>query len=392
MGEEEITYNIFNMNQSWSDGGIQLLGTTLPEENFAQVRSTYAQDGFFPLEARLHLSEWIEEKFTPLVTSGGVDMIDDPNHQQMATNLATQLLQQFDAKIHSTPNDPDKFLGKSTLQKISENLKVPVDALGAFVAGTDNEVANKIRQQLALLKQKIGETGGELDRCKSEQEQFSVEYYACREHSSRYTNLRQQHGDQNTQVKALKAQKEAMEASIRNKYSSMQHHQSQLIYEFVNIFKSVKDVQVEVLDKQLIRWKRDQQLAGNGYQMNPGFLDTLQEWCEGLADIILQLRQQVCQLGNLRTKLITDPQNNDINLQELLDSVRVLLSNLVTGTFFIEKQPPQVMKTNTRFTATVRLLVGGVLNVHMAAPAVSVSIVSESQANQLLTSAAGIPS
>ena len=56
-----------------------------------------------------------------------------------------------------------------------------------------------------------------------------------------------------------------------------------------------------------------------------------------------------------------------------------LLSNLVTGTFIIEKQPPQVMKTNTRFTATVRLLVGGVLNVHMAAPAVSVSIVSEAQ-------------
>ena len=61
-----------------------------------------------------------------------------------------------------------------------------------------------------------------------------------------------------------------------------------------------------------------------------------------------------------------------------------LLSNLVTGTFVIEKQPPQVMKTNTRFTATVRLLVGGVLNVHMEPPAVSVSIVSEAQANQLL--------
>jgi len=406
------------MNPSWSDGGIQLLGKKLPEENFAQVRAIYAQDRFFPLEVRLHLSGWIEEKFTPLVTSGGVDMMDDPNNQQMATNLATQLLQQLDAKIHSTPNDPDKFLMKSKLQEISENLKqtygndllalysvvlkkleeemrivaqVPVDALGASAAGAENEVANKIRQQLASLKQKIGETGGELDRCKTEQEQFSVEYYACRENSGRLTSLQQQHGDQNPQVKALKAQKEAMEASIRTKYSSMQNHQSQLINAFVYIYTSVKEVQVEVLDKQLIRWKRDQQLAGNGYQMNPGFLDTLQEWCEGLADIIWQLRQQVRQLENLRTKLITDPQNNDINLQELLASVTELLSNLVTGTFVIEKQPPQVMKTNTRFTATVRLLVGGVLNVHMAAPAVSVSIVSESQANQLLTSAAGIP-
>ena len=61
-------------------------------------------------------------------------------------------------------------------------------------------------------------------------------------------------------------------------YSSMQNHQSQLINAFVYIYNAVKDVQVEVLDKQLIRWKRDQQLAGNGYQMSPAFLDTLQEW------------------------------------------------------------------------------------------------------------------
>merc|ERR1719210_1053565 len=268
--------------------------------------------------------------------------------------------------------------------------QVPGDALGASTAGTHNEEANKIRQQLAIMKQKIGETGGELDRCKNELEQFSVEYYDWRVNSSRLTNLQQQYGDQNQEVKALKAQKEAMETSIRNKYSSMQNHQLQLINAFAYIYSNVKEVQAEVLEKHLEqRWRRDQQLAGNGYQMNPGFLDTLQEWCEGLADIIWQLRQQVGQLQKLRTKLIPDPQNQDFNLQELHESVTELLSNLVTGTFVIEKQPPQVMKTNTRFTATVRLLVGGVLNVHMCAPAVSVSIVSESQANQLLTSAAG---
>ena len=51
-------------------------------------------------------------------------MMDDPNHQQMATNLATQLLQQLDAKIHSTPNDPDKYVMKVQLKEISEKLKV----------------------------------------------------------------------------------------------------------------------------------------------------------------------------------------------------------------------------------------------------------------------------
>ena len=43
------------------------------------------------------------------------------------------------------------------------------------------------------------------------------------------------------------------------------------------------------------------------------------------------------------------------------------------STFIIEKQPPQVMKTNTRFTATVRLLVGAKLSVHMSPPQVKVS-------------------
>jgi signal transducer and activator of transcription 5B len=66
--------------------------------------------------------------------------------------------------------------------------------------------------------------------------------------------------------------------------------------------------------------------------------------------------------------------------------ITTLLYNLVKSTFIIEKQPPQVMKTNTRFTSTVRLLVGGTLNIHMAAPAVTVSIVNENQAYQLLAS------
>ena len=60
------------------------------------------------------------------------------------------------------------------------------------------------------------------------------------------------------------------------------------------------------------------------------------------------------------------------------------LSDLLRSSFVIEKQPPQVLKTNTRFSATVRLLVGTKLNVHMNPPIVTVSIISEAQANSLL--------
>ncbi|KAF3846000.1 hypothetical protein F7725_003078 [Dissostichus mawsoni] len=62
----------------------------------------------------------------------------------------------------------------------------------------------------------------------------------------------------------------------------------------------------------------------------------------------------------------------------------VCLPLCLHSTFIIEKQPPQVLKTQTKFAATVRLLVGGKLNVHMNPPQVKATIVSEQQAKALL--------
>lgn len=61
-----------------------------------------------------------------------------------------------------------------------------------------------------------------------------------------------------------------------------------------------------------------------------------------------------------------------------------LVFDLLHSTFIIEKQPPQVLKTQTKFAATVRLLVGGKLNVHMNPPQVKATIISEQQAKALL--------
>ena len=57
---------------------------------------------------------------------------------------------------------------------------------------------------------------------------------------------------------------------------------------------------------------------------------------------------------------------------------------VIFSSFVIEKQPPQVLKTNTRFSATVRLLVGSKIRIHLQPPIVTVSIISEAQANALL--------
>merc|ERR1719461_611986 len=179
-----------------------------------------------------------------------------------------------------------------------------------------------------------------------------------------------------------------MKQAISEKYNMLNNQRMDLTTAYERIFASYTKVQNVVLERELIQWKREQQLAGNGFNNNVAHLEVIQEWCEGLAQIVWNLKQQVKQLGNLFEKINSNAGQSSDKLKHLIEMITESLTNLVTGTFIIEKQPPQVMKTNTRFTATVRLLVGGQLNVHMASPSVSVSIISETQANQLLKTSA----
>ena len=101
---------------------------------------------------------------------------------------------------------------------------------------------------------------------------------------------------------------EAMKKDIEDKYMAIMLQRNALIDVFVDIFSITKKVQMQVLDKELIRWKREQQLAGNGNPFTFS-LETLQEWCEGLADIIWPSRQQLKQMEDLRMKL----KDNELN-------------------------------------------------------------------------------
>lgn len=104
-----------------------------------------------------------------------------------------------------------------------------------------------------------------------------------------------------------------------------------------------------------------------------------------MAEVIWQKSQQMKWLEILcqNPPLNTSEGFNEI-LANLNNQMTSLLSNLVTSTFIIEKQPPQVIQTNAKFTSTVRLLVGDKLNVHMTQPQVKVTVISEAQVNSML--------
>lgn len=84
----------------------------------------------------------------------------------------------------------------------------------------------------------------------------------------------------------MRKQKEAIEKNIRQKYTNITSLRTTLHNVYLRIYEEYLNLQKIVLEKELLQWQREQQMAGNGYNMNVGHLEVIQEWCEGLADII----------------------------------------------------------------------------------------------------------
>lgn len=186
--------------------------------------------------------------------------------------------------------------------------------------------------------------------------------------------------------KNLLEQKQRLEYELKTRITSLLTLKQELEKTIAGTVSELAHLQSKILDQELTKWKREQQLAGNGAPLYTNNLDTLQSWCEDLAELIWHNRHQLKEIERLRglSGIQQNQGSSGEELASLQEKITQLLSSLVTSTFIVEKQPPQVMKTNTRFTATVRLLVGGRLNVHMTPPQVRVGIISESQANGLL--------
>ncbi|XP_053210203.1 signal transducer and activator of transcription 5B-like, partial [Panonychus citri] len=145
-----------------------------------------------------------------------------------------------------------------------------------------------------------------------------------------------------------------------------------------SLISQTKIIQTSVLDDWVESFRLTQQSAGNGAHFDNN-LDLIQTFCETLGGIWLKLRTQL----DLMSKYGT---SRDAEYLEMRHEVDNMIGQLVKRTFIVEKQPPQVLKTQTAFTSTVRSLVGGLLVLSANQPIVRASILNESQARSLMQS------
>ncbi|CAG5126270.1 unnamed protein product [Candidula unifasciata] len=248
---------------------------------------------------------------------------------------------------------------------------------------------DKIARAIHQLQLRTKSTDNELKSLKQKQESFILSFSDSQRINGMRQQLRQTMNSESPEFKQkenqLKNEKEQIEQKLAILANELLNLRIELSRKYEQTISGLQELQKEVLDNELLSWKRQQQLAGNGPIMSNSSLTTLQQWCDTLADMIWQNRQQVKKLAQLQQQLpIKDPEGREQPLPRLNDAITNLLSSLVTSTFVVEQQPPQVLKKDSRFSAAVSLLVGGRLNVHMNPPQVKVTIISEHQANDLL--------
>ncbi|VVC45316.1 p53-like transcription factor, DNA-binding,STAT transcription factor, DNA-binding, subdomain,STAT [Cinara cedri] len=245
----------------------------------------------------------------------------------------------------------------------------------------------EIRQQMELISHHVTHTNEIRTAIQTDIDSFNIlysEWAKCTQHLEHIRNQRMSIPQGPEIEHKLKQEKELYEEQLKTQSSSLNNAICVYVNKLNESLSLLSPVQA-IIDNALNQWKREQQLAANGYKfMND--IDVIQTWCENLCDLIWITRSQIKEADRFRVHLgcyFELPQSCEI-INTLLDMTAQYLSLLVTSTFVIITQPPQVLKTNTRFVAEVRLLIGGKLNIHMTSPMVKVSIVSETQVNQII--------
>ncbi|XP_059091209.1 signal transducer and activator of transcription 5B-like isoform X2 [Tigriopus californicus] len=374
----------------------------LPLEITRQLQGIYGDH--FPVEARHALAGWIE-------TTAFNEELDtsNPQYEEHARIMVQTMVQQLQIKAAECLD----YHHKQKLEHIVEHFKTryahnPLDLYHIVqhclrqemdiiqkadlmnqdcssppgVSQSTSEAAYRIQQQLVALKKSTDECSAETNKTAHIQETHSLNYY---KHHQMTVQLESgQHNEASHEYSKFQEWKDRFAEDLRQSFNTLKVKISTLMNSHLEMTKQLKDLQYRILELELSKWKRDQQLSGNGAPFANN-IDQIQNWCEECAEIIWLNRSHVRRLEIIQESLnMPSHEVPMVLLPELSEGYTQLLDTLVKSSFVIEKQPPQVLKTNTRFSATVRLLVGTKLKVHINPPTVSVSIISEAQANSLL--------
>ncbi|VDK71707.1 unnamed protein product [Onchocerca ochengi] len=176
-------------------------------------------------------------------------------------------------------------------------------------------------------------------------------------------------------------------------YNTLMEKRCNLTQKLNDGVHNVALLQNQLISDYLYDWKNRQKLqqVGVPFEERDNMIDEIQTEFEMLAEQNWQLRTYACWQMDL---LHRGPQINghvaqthNANLNSVLDNLTKLLCMLVSQSFVVAIQPEPVLKTQHKFLAEVRLLIGDKLGIkqHLVNTNVTVRIIAEEEARLLST-------
>lgn len=321
---------------------------------FERIKSLYNEN--FPLEVRFVCAQWIEDRFK----ADQIIDINDPSYEQRAANFVNSLIQQLEQekeKINKPEEVPIKYRIEDAIRMFTQNIYSPgqlykqiYDALtyekhflencssSQQMAFMDNE-AFDITEKLKSIQQLILISQENCNRYKHESEQS---FLIITEYTKRANEF--QHIPPGNEERR-KLFNEECKLKVCQLSETVNQRRIEMYQNIRTVINLLDEVQKIVIHKRLGKWQREQALSGNGAPLPLNALDEIQSWFESLAEMIWTTRTLI----DIMRKPAQFPSDNcNEAFESVYREVTTLLQNLIVSGFIVEKQPPQVMKTNTR--------------------------------------------
>ncbi|XP_018616052.1 signal transducer and activator of transcription 6 isoform X2 [Scleropages formosus] len=342
---------------------VQFLSTKTLNELYPQT---------FPMDVRCYLANWIEEQSWEDI------VMDSPEQEARAVGLLEQITSLLQDLAQRNPNVVEKL----RLQQFSRNMSVFRSQPLQLV----KTVQDILRKERVLLSQTVSPVShfspspaqpSESNRDVDVLVLKVLEIQSCRQkiHQLQEELNWERQNFESLQVQLQSHPSNGLDPNLSEQVVKLQSHIQQLEFNGKAIAKTrVQLLQdavccLEQCQSRLVQriqaWRREQHLATIGAPFDDN-LGPLQTWCEQLFGVNLKLKQEV----------LIEP------IAELQEKLGLLLQTLVQSSLTVDKQPPQVIKTQSKFSTTVRYLLG-----EKVAPGKPVllkaQIVTEAQARNL---------
>ncbi|XP_077568851.1 signal transducer and activator of transcription 6 [Stigmatopora nigra] len=300
----------------------------------------------FPIEVRHYLRDWIEKQNWDMFA------LENVEQEANAHALLNQLVMMLEAHSHQITNVVDKMklmqiskhmsmfqplqfavMVRDTLHKERLLLRdwAQVNNTPQHQQFVAKEVGFSSTQNVDLLVLKVLEVQDLRQKIHQLQEELNWE-------KQNFESLQGAAGILDPpmlEVTQLQKHIEQLAYSV----NTMATKRFQLLAECVDCLDQCQAQLISTL--KIWRWEQYKATIGHRFDDNLNFL---QMWCEQLLGVNGKLRQELM--------LIVEP------VPELQERLGQLLKLLVQSSLVVDKQPPQVIKTQSKFTTTVRYLLG----------------------------------